>query len=123
MQARRNRLSELLATARGAAKLVLIFGSPFLVFGVISLGRIYSSGPFSQFALGDVFIPKLMHPGATNLAVFSFCSAGLLLVVVAVLWRYFHHRKTLKYLRQKGVRDFDADGKTDNFADKFLDDL
>src|SRR5688572_10031225 len=105
----RDRLSEKLATTRGAVKLVLLFGSPFLVLGAISLGRIYSSGPFGQFALGDVFIPKLMHHGATNLSVSLFCLAGLLLVVVAVAWRYFHHRKTIRFLRERGVRDFDGD--------------
>ena len=103
--------------------MLLMFGSFFVVLGVISLGRIYSSGPFAEFVLGNVYIPKFMAPGATNLAVFSFCAAGLFLVVVAVAWRYFYHRKTLRFLRERGVRDFDGDGKTDNFADKFLDDL
>jgi hypothetical protein len=42
---------------------------------------------------------------------------------VAVAWRYFYHRKTIEYLRGKGIKDFDGDGKPDSFADKFLDDL
>ena len=70
---RRNRIAETFATAWGAAKLVLIFGSPFLILGVISLGRIFSSGPFVQFALGDAYIPKFMDASATNLTVFSSC--------------------------------------------------
>jgi hypothetical protein len=123
MPGKRNRLAEMLATAWGAAKLMLLFGSFFVVLGVISLGRIYSSGPFAPFVLGNVNIPKFMSPTATNLAVFSFCAAGLFFVIIAVVWRYFHHRKTLRFLREKGVRDFDGDGKTDNFADTFLDDL
>ena len=123
VQVKRNRLAEILATAWGAAKLLLIFGSFFLILGVISLGRIYSSGPFAPFVLGDVYIPKFMTPAATNLAVFSFSAAGLFLVIVAVVWRYLHHRKTLRFLRERGVRDFDGDGKTDSFADTFLDDL
>ena len=113
----------MLATAWGAAKLLLLFGTFFIVLGVISLGRIYSSGPFAQFVLGDVYIFKFMGPGATNLAVFSFCAAGLFLVIISVAGRYFHHRKTLRFLRERGVQDFDGDGKTDGFADEFLDDL
>jgi hypothetical protein len=113
----------MLATAWGATKLLLLFGSFFIVLGVISLGRVYSSGPFAQFVLGDVYIFKFMGPGATNLAVFFFCAVGLLLIIIAVAWRYFHHRKTLRFLRERGVQDFDGDGNTDSFADKFLDDL
>jgi hypothetical protein len=45
------------------------------------------------------------------------------LLVAAITWRYLHHRKTIEFLRSKGVTDFDGDGRTDNFASKFLDDL
>jgi hypothetical protein len=85
MRGVRHRLAEILATARGAAKLIMLFGSPFLVIGAISLGRIHTSGAFAPFALGPVEIPKFMMPAATSLAVFSFSAAGILLVVVAVL--------------------------------------
>jgi hypothetical protein len=55
--------------------------------------------------------------------VFSFCVLGVLAVMVAIVWRYVHHRKTLKFMRERGVNDFDRDGRTDSFADDFLDDL
>jgi hypothetical protein len=119
----RRYLQDSLATARGAAKLILIFGSPFLVLGFISLSRVYTHGPFEHFVLNDVYIPKFIAPSATNLVVFTFCAAGFLMVLVSVIWRYLHHRKMIAFLRQRGVRDFDGDGRTDSFADKFLDDL
>jgi hypothetical protein len=31
--------------------------------------------------------------------------------------------KTIELLRRKGIMDFDGDGRTDNFANNFLDDL
>jgi hypothetical protein len=118
----RKRLDEVAATLGGAIKLTVLFGFPFLILGAISGVGMITAGPFAHFALGDV-IPKFMPPEATNLAVFCLCALGMLCVAVAIIWRYFHHRKTIAYLRGKGVSDFDGDGRTDSFADKFLDDL
>ncbi len=91
--------------------------------GAVGVSRIYSAGPFAQFALGDANMFKFMSPSATNLTVSVFCTMGLLLVILSVIWRYLHHRATLRYFREKGMRDFNQDGTTDSFADKFLDDL
>ena len=122
MSTLRKYLSESAATALGAAKLVLLFGFPFLILGPISLSRIYMYGPFAHFSLDNVYIPKFLPSAATNLVVFSFCLAGFALVVISVAWRYFYHRKTIAFMRKRGVRDFDGDGRTDSFADDFLDD-
>jgi hypothetical protein len=123
LQVERDRIDEALASFTGAVKLLLIYGTFPLVFGVIALGRIYSLGPFEPFKLGNVHIFKFMAPAATNLAVFTFFALLFLSVLVAVIWRYFYYRKTLRFLRERGERDFDRDGNTDNFADDFLDDL
>ena len=118
----RNRLDEALATMAGALGLFFLFGFPFILLGTISGIGCFTHGPFAPFALSDM-APNFMHAAATNLAVTSMCLAGLVLLLVAIAWRYFHHRKTIELLRQKGITDFDGDGRTDNFASKFLDDL
>lgn len=123
MTRRRNRLAEWLATIRGSLKLFFLAGSLFLFFGVISLGRLLNEGPHAAFRLGHTEIPKWQGAGATNLGVFIMCAAGLLAVLVAIYLRYRQHRATLAWLRSRGVTDFDGDGKTDSFADRFLDDL
>jgi hypothetical protein len=84
--------------------------------------RVGYARPFEPFGLSHI-IPKFMAPAATNLAVTFMCVAALGLLIGAIAWRYFHHRKTIELLRSKGITDFDGDGRTDNFASKFLDDL
>ena len=118
----RNRLDESMATMAGALGLFLLFGFPFIIFGTISGIGCFTQGPFAPFALSNV-APKFMQEAATNLAVTFMCSAALVMLLVAIAWRYFHHRKTIELLRRKGVTDFDGDGQTDSFASKFLDDL
>lgn len=118
----RNCLDESLATIAGAARLFALFGFPFILLGTISGIGCITHGPFAPFALSDM-APNFMHAGATNLAVTVMCSVGLVMLIGAITWRYFHHRKTIEMLRRKGVTDFDGDGETDNFANKFLDDL
>jgi len=116
------RLLESLATLAGALRLFLLFGFPFIFFGIISGIACITRGPFAPSALSEM-APKFMQAAATNLMVTSMCAAGLLLLVIAITWRYFYHRKTIELLRKKGVTDFDGDGKRDTFASKFLDDL
>ena len=100
----------------------LLFGFPFIFLGIISAIGWRTHGPFEPFALSSI-IPKFMTASATNMAVTLMCAAALVLLVVAITWRYLHHRKLIELLRSKGVTDFDGDGRTDNFANKFLDDL
>jgi hypothetical protein len=118
----RDRLNEAAATLGGALSMFVIYGSPFIIFGTISGYGLYRHGPFAPFLLSKL-APNFMHPGATNLAVFSFCCLGVIAAIVAIVWRYIYHRKTLQFMRERGVSDFDRDGRTDNFADDFLDDL
>ena len=122
MNVYRNRLDESLATIAGALGLFVLFGLPFIILGTISGIGCFTRGPFAPFALSDM-APNFMHAAATNLAVTSMCLAALAMLLVAIAWRYFHHRKTIEFLRRKGITDFDGDGQTDNFASKFLDDL
>ena len=118
----RNRLDEALATLAGGLGMFLLFGFPFIILGTISSIGWLTRGPFEPFALSNV-IPKFMTAAATNLAITFMCAAALVLLVTAITWRYLHHRKTIEFLRSKGVTDFDGDGRTDNFSSKFLDDL
>ncbi len=123
MSVNRNRIAELWATIRGAFFLFFSAGSLFIVFGVISLGRMIEFGAHSAFKLGNTEIPKWQGAGATNIGVFIMCTVGLLAVVVAILLRYQQHKKTLELFRSRGVTDMDGDGKVDSFADRFLDDI
>jgi hypothetical protein len=120
---RRNRISEALATARGASVLVGLFGSPFLVFGAISLSATIRGEAMGAFAIGQAIPLKFMAPSATNLNVLFFCAAGFFAVLVAVVLRYRQHRNMVEFIRSRGVTDYNLDGKRDSFADRFLDDL
>ena len=122
MEIYRDRLHEALSTLGGAIGLFLLFGSPFIILGTISAFGWARHGMFAPFILSNQ-APNFMHPAATNLAVTSLCAAALVLLVVAITWRYFYYRKEIEFLRNKGITDFDEDGKRDNFADDFLDDL
>ena len=117
------RIKEALATIKGAIFLFLIFGFPFILFGVISLGGIIYKGALEDFKIGNVEIPKFMGAGASYLDVFIFCIIGILAVAISIYARYRHHKATIDLLRSKGIHDYDGDGKIDNFTDKFLDDL
>jgi hypothetical protein len=117
------RLRFALATMRGALWLVVLVGFPFALFAFLSLGQIFMRGAHAQFVLGTAYIPKFLSPSSTNLSVLMFSVVGLLAVVAAVVARYLYHRKTLLFLRRRGVYDYDKDGRTDSFADGFLDDL
>jgi hypothetical protein len=99
------------------------FGGVFIIFGVISLDRIFTMGPLEDFRIGNVPIPSWQGASASNVSVFIFCLVGLLTVVIAIVLRYLHHRKNLEYLRSKGIYDGDGDGKVDSFEDRWLDDL
>jgi hypothetical protein len=118
----RDRVNEIMATIGGAIRLFLLYSFPFFFLGTISGIGIYTNGPFARFALSDLLF-QFMQEGATNLAVFGFCVMAIVCLVVAIIWRYFRHRQTIAYLRQKGITDLDGNGRTDSFADKFLDDL
>ena len=120
---RRNRLAEIWATLRGALFLFFTFGSLFIIFGVISLGRIFEFGAHTAFRVGNTEIPKWQGAGATNIGIFIFCVAGLIAVALAIYLRYRQHQGKIQLLREKGITDFDGDGKVDSFADRFLDDL
>ncbi len=122
MTVHRDRVEEAFATLAGVLGTFLLFGFPFIILGTISAIGWITRGPFEPFAL-SIIIPKFMTAAATNAAITCMCAAALLLLVVAIVWRYLHHRKTIEFLRSKGVTDFDGDGKPDNFASKFLDDL
>ena len=103
--------------------LFLCFGSFFLLFGVIAIGRVVNEGPMETFRVGQTDIPKWLGAGATNLGVTLFCLAGLVVLVFCIILRYAQHRDALEFLRSRGIDDFDGDGKVDSFADSFLDDL
>jgi hypothetical protein len=118
----RDRANEIMATIGGALRLFLLYSIPFFFLGTISGIGLYTSGPFSRFALSDVMF-RFMQEGATNLLVFGFCVIGVVSLVAAIVWRYLHHRRTIAYLSRKGITDLDGDGRTDSFADEFLDDL
>jgi hypothetical protein len=67
----RDHVNEAAATLGGAFTLFVIYGSPFIIFGTISGLGLLEHGPFAPFVLSNS-APNFMHPGATNLAVFSF---------------------------------------------------
>ena len=117
----RDRISEVLATVRGAVGLFLIFGAGFIVLAVISLRSALDKGWNETFLLGNVPMPKLYGAGATNYDVFSLCIFVLVALVVAIVSRYLYYRKTIEALRKRGISDYDKDGKVDSFADDFLD--
>ena len=119
----RDRSEERAATIGGALGMILLRGSPFILFGVISLDKVLNEDMHGPFRLGNVPIPYFDGAGATNLYVFSFCVFGFVAVLIAVLMRYLHYRKDLEYLRSKGIRDANNDGKVDSFGDSWLDDL
>lgn len=123
MPSLKRRLRHVMATIRGALFLLLAFGSIFIVFGVISLGRILNEGPMEPFRIGATDIPKWLGAGATNLGVAIFCLTGIVALAFFIALRYIQHRETLQFLRERGIDDFDEDGKVDSFADRFLDDL
>jgi len=120
---KRNRLAEVLATAKGVLVSLLSFGGFFIIFGVISLERIFNEGALGDFRLGNVPIPKWQGASASNLSVFIFCLVGIVAVVIAIVIRYFYYRKDLEYLRSRGIYDLNKDGKIDSFEDKWLDDM
>jgi hypothetical protein len=60
---------------------------------------------------------------ATNLVVLVTCGIGFLASILAVVLRYIENRDKIELIRSRGITDFDGDGNTDSFADKFLDDL
>lgn len=119
----RSKLRETLATLRGALFLFSVLGSFFFIFGVISLGRMLSGDPLGEFRLGNVPLPRWQGAGAANIHVFIFCLVGIVTVAVAIVIRYFYYRKTIEFMRSRGINDIDKDGKIDSFADKHWDDL
>ena len=99
----------------------LLYNSLFIVLGVISIGAIITSGPLEPFKIGNTVIPRFIV-GGTNLSVALLCLVGIILVTFVFIRRYLHHRKTINFLRRKGLYDYDGDGKIDTFMDEFLDD-
>jgi len=120
---KRSRISEALATIRGAIFLFCIFGFPFVIFGAISLDGMLSKGPLEDFRIGNVEVPKYQGAGASFLDMFIFCAIALIALTVAIYLRYRHHKTTLDFFRKNGMTDIDGDGKVDSFADDFLDDI
>ena len=120
---KRNHFKEALATAKAALYMFFLFGTFFIVIGVISLDRMLTIGPLEDFRLGNVPIPSWQGASASNVSIFVFCLVGLVTVAIAILLRYLYYRKDIEYLRNKGIYDVDEDGKIDTFKDKWLDDL
>ncbi len=118
---KRNKFKEMAATVRGAVYLFCMYNSLFIVFGVISLSRIFEFGAGGEFRIGNVPIVKWMGAGASNLDVFLFCATGVVLVTIVIVRRYFYFRKDIELLRSKGIYDVNKDGKIDSFADNLFD--
>jgi hypothetical protein len=119
----RHHLEEIFAALRGSVFWFSVLGLPFIVLGVIALGRIDKDGPNGAFLVGNTPVPKFLGAGTSNLDVVIFCGVAVLAVAVGLVIRYFQHIEKLRFLRGRGVRDFDRDGKVDAYTDKFLDDL
>jgi len=117
----RNRKAEAFATIRGALRISALYSSLFLVLGTICLSQILAGNGGELFKLGNTPIPKLLGAGATYNLMFLTSLAGVSVVLVAVLLRYFYYREYIEELRNKGVTDLDGDGNIDTFADTFLD--
>jgi hypothetical protein len=119
----RSKVREALATVRGALFRFLVLAAPFIVIGVIALGRVLNDGPLEEFLVGSVPIPKFQGAGFNSIHVVVGCGVAIVALAIALTIRYFQHRGKLRALRSRGVTDFNGDGKPDVFTDRFLDDL
>ncbi len=118
---KRNKLKEAIATVRGATALLLTFSSPFIVLGVIALGRVFNDGPDELFLMGYEPLYKFWGAQASNLDVVVFCVIAIICVCIVILRRYLHYKNDIEFLRSKGIYDINEDGKIDSFADDLFD--
>ena len=122
---RRDKLVEALSTLRGAVRLYVLSGYTigFVIVGVIAAGRGVAEGWMEPFMYGKTWVPGYTGTGGTNLSVAIYAAFGLVARAVFIVIRWYQLRWIIEEFRKRGAYDVDGDGRTDTFADKFLDDL
>lgn len=116
-------IEEIVAAIRGTLLWFTVLGSPFIVLGMIAIGRALDTGPLARFAILRRPFGTFLGAPVSNLDVAILCGMALVVLVVGLVVRYFQHREKLRFLRGRGIRDLDKDGQVDTYTDQFLDDL
>lgn len=122
---KRDRLVEALSTFRGALRLFFYSGYTlgFVLLGLLAAGRGYLDGWMEPFMIGQTWVPGITGTGGRNLSVVIYAVFGLLARAFFIGVRWYQLRWIILEFRKRGAYDVDGDGRTDSFADKFLDDL